>query len=202
MNKALKSLDELLDQSAELAQELPGLIHTWRFAVGAIYALYQSYHLAQVIPQRDRREVEYVADTFEVIEAIRANATPPEDWMRGFYYNAAVMRVDVLYERLLRALLNDTSKTSGPDLYSRAHAQFPRQLPELYERSLFAGVREEVNSLKHDIGGAVPRLRERLTHLRNALEHWFTVISDEQVRSLLRDKYGPDSGPVSGRRRK
>jgi hypothetical protein len=198
-SNSIESLDQLLDQAATLAKELPGLIHTWRFAVGALYSLYQSYQLTERVPQMDRREEEYIADTCDVISAIRGNATPPGDWMRGFYYNAAAMRVDALYERLLRALLEDTSNASGPTLYSRAREHFPNLLPELYERSPFSGVREEANSLKHHIGGAVPRLRERLTHLRNALEHWFAMMSNEQVRTLLHRRYGPHSRPISGR---
>ena len=137
-----------------------------------------------------------------VIHAVRTNSTPPADWMRAFYYNASVMRVDALYERLLRALLNEPENGNAEKLYCKAHEKFPGFFPEPYEESLFHSVREEANALKHEIGGAGPSLRERSTTLTNALVHWFAIVSDVQVNNELRSRYGPRSRPAPGRAKK
>jgi hypothetical protein len=191
---------ELFEQASTLTRELPALVHTWRFAVGAVFALSEHYRLALEAPQSGRLEADYCEDTERLITAMRDGSLPSADWLRGFYYNAAIMRIDALYERLFRAVLDDESMgQNGPALYSALQKWHSALLPEPYEASPFKHVRDEANSLKHYVGGAAPALRERVTLLRAALEHWFAFVSDTEVRSLLARKYGQRK-PVSGKR--
>lgn len=189
---------ELFAQAGTLVREVPALVHTWRFATGALFALSEWYRLAEKAPQAPRGEAEYISDTERLVDAIRDGVPPDNEWLRAFHYNAALMRIDAVYERIFRAVLGDTSKANGPALYASLQKRYPRLLPELYERSPFAFVREEANSLKHYVGGAAPPLRERVTLLRTALEHLFAFVSDRDVKTHLQREYGHGK-PVSGK---
>ncbi len=189
---------ELFAQVSTLVREVPALVHTWRFAAGALFALSEWYRLAEKTPQVRHVETKYISDVERLVDAIRDGVPPDDEWLRGFHYNAAVMRIDALYERLFRAVLGDKSKVDGAALYASLQTHYSRLLPEAYKRSLFASVREEANSLKHYVGGAAPSLRERVTILCTALEHLFAFVSDRDVKALLQREYG-NRKPVSGK---
>lgn len=189
---------ELFAQVYTLVREAPALVHTWRFAAGALFALSEWYRLAEKAPQVHHNEEDYISDTERLLGAIRDGVPPNGEWLRAFHYNAAVMRIDALYERLFRAVLGDTPKADGPTLYSSLQTRYPRLLPDPYKQSPFASVRKEVNSLKHDVGGAAPQLRERITSLCAALEYLFAFVSDREVKALLQREYGHRK-PVSGK---
>ena len=162
-----------------LMHAAPEHIHLWRFIAGVAYALEQYERLAVLSPKVDRSDQFYVDQMLSILENLNTGAEQEGGWLRGFFYNAGLMRLDAAWERSLRTILG--KKGNGPELYNLLRADDPA-LPE-YTGSLFESVRKEVNELKHDEHGASEKLRERpniqresLWQLLALLEHRFVHV--------------------------
>ena len=106
----IEDIHEFLNSIKNLIDEVPALIHTWRFAVGAVYAMreYQRLFL-QSSPPVNLSEECYIEETITMLHEIRNNNQPAGNWLRGFFYNAAVMRTDAFFERVFKAILNENA---------------------------------------------------------------------------------------------
>ena len=191
--------------------DFPALLHCWRFLVGVVYALNQYTKIANSCPFTTLSDDEYVQETDNVLTSISKNTPPAENWLRGFFYNAALMRLDAAYERFFKAYLDgkcnlnlectacDKNKIDGPYLYAEIRKEFSSLFSEKkFEDSNFGKVRHEVNSLKHYIGGANLTEREQPEILRQALDELIAFLKDPTVRKDLTMFSG--GYPITGRK--
>jgi hypothetical protein len=149
-------INECLPKLRELVGIRPDLIHAWRFAVSAVWAL-ENYYRLRELPESADRPDDYLADTLENIGRLERLDGFTTHWERGFWYNAAIMRLDALWERLFKAM----GPTTNDLLYQRVKAVCPEALPDSWEQSSFFRIREVVNSLKHEPTGADAAIREQ-----------------------------------------
>ena len=154
----------------------PDHFHLWRFLAGALYAY--SRYCAAGTEVGERTDAFYRAEARTVLEALRHNVDPPGTWQRGFFYNAAIMRLDAAWERSLQILLNQ-SRGKGPALYEALQSQVESLPP--YEESAFRAVRREVNALKHQPKGAPEGLRENPMAIKNGITVLLARIIHEEM---------------------
>lgn len=211
MNNKTHDLIGLTQEIKNNLVDFRALLHCWRFLAGVVYALDQYNQIANVCPLATLSDDEYIQEADNVFASILTNKLPPENWLRGFYYNAALMRLDAAYERFFKAYLDgkcnlnlkctecDKNKTDGPYLYAEIRKEFSSLFPEKkFEDSNFWKVRHEVNSLKHYIGGANLAEREQPAILRQALDELVAFLNDPTVRKELAKFSG--SEPITGRK--
>jgi hypothetical protein len=150
-------------------------IHLWRFLSGAVFALKKYDHLAATWPKSNEPDETYKEEALKALASIQANTEPPGPWLRGFFYNAAVMRLDAAWERSIRVILAYSRQWDGaPRLYGRLRKIDP-DLPK-YDKSRFKLVRDEVNALKHAKHGASEQDREKPEILHGALEDLLVLL--------------------------
>ena len=152
-----------------LTRSSPRHIHLWPFLSGVAYALDEYDGLAASAPKGKMTDEAYLQETLAVLAAVGTGVAPPTNWLRGFIYNAAITRLDAGWERSLRAILGDGSKTNGRTLYNKVRTSVAPQLPP-YSSSSFKAVRDEVNGLKHYQEGAPEAIRENPTVLRGGFQ--------------------------------
>lgn len=193
----------VVDSIQILLSKVPQLAHSWRFLTGAVFALVKYHQLADCSPRPDLSEEEYVQETGKILTQIKEGESPVGNWLRGFFYNAALMRLDAAYERFLKACLSPGSeKDKGPDLYRKITKRFPSSFSgKQYQESLFGEVRHEVNSLKHFPGGADPTERDQPDRLHRALTELVAFLEMPEVTDELRKNFS-GSGIVAGRGKK
>lgn len=172
----------LLEQLVKTGSEN---VHLGRFIAGVAYALEQYERLAAIVPKQDRSDEFYSDETLQLLSSIRRPVEPPANWLRGFFYNAAIMRLDAAWERSLRVILRDTTDANGPTLYAQLLPTEPT-LPA-YESSIFKQVRKEVNALKHKLEGASEDIREKPEVVQQGLEELLALL-ERRVISPLNDR--------------
>jgi len=199
-----EDIHEFLNSIKKLIDEVPALLHTWRFAVGAVYAMreYQRLFL-QSSPQISLSDEYYIKETITIIHEIRNNNRPAENWLRGFFYNAAVMRTDAFFERVFKAILNENANNiiDGEKLYEKMKQKYPEHFQLCYQKSLFGQIRMEVNALKHVVGGAELTYRENLMVLFDALKELLKILQDDKILEELKANFRGQS-VVTGKRSK
>ena len=151
---------ELLSEVEALVNRYPRLVHTWRFATSAVWALDHYYAAHAQAKSGTIREDNYVRDTKDNIGKLVQRQAVSLDWERGFWYNAAIMRFDALWERIFKLFLPPGVKFGGPRLYLFVEERRATQDRPKYEESSFGRIRQIVNQLKHEPGGAKPDIRE------------------------------------------
>ena len=196
--------------------EVPELVHIWRFLAGVVYALNQYYQVTDQYPTtKIADEKEYIQETDFVLSHILEKEHPNRNWLRGFYYNAGLMRLDACYERLFKAYLDSSldnreeskcpscgkSKIDANYLYEKISHDFSSLFPEKYEESNFGKVRYAVNSLKHYEGGAPFTEREQPEILHRALTDLVAFLRDPKVIEELSKKFS-GKGIKVGRKKK
>ncbi|MBI2749402.1 MAG: hypothetical protein HYX43_08730 [Burkholderiales bacterium] len=168
-----------------LVEQYPRLTHTWRFATSAVWAI-DHYHAAYAAhpPTKAISEESFVKDTLENIDALASHNPVSLDWERGFWFNAAIMRLDALWERVFKLFLPPGVDRRGPSLYKLIQARSATlRLP--YERSSFGQVRKIVNQLKHEPGGAGSSIREQLDLPVQLLKDFLGLINEPAFRAEL-----------------
>jgi len=189
----------------ECLSDVPELVHTWRFLAGVVYALNQYYQVTDYYPDTTiDDEKEYIEETDGILSNILEKEYPNRNWLRGFYYNAGLMRLDACYERIFKAYLDSSldnkkeskcpscgkSKIDGPYLYKKIRCNFSSFFSEeKYEESNFGKVRYGVNSLKHYVGGAPFAKREQPELLHSALTELVAFLRDPRVIDELAKKF-------------
>lgn len=171
-------LTAYLKDIRKLVSDYPALTHTWRFATSAVLAA-GSYYAADEKhpPKANRNEDSFIEDTIENIDAVLAGNGVSLDWVRGFWFNAAVMRLDSLWERLFKLFVPPEVDCNGPSLYRLVQARSScLVLP--YQASSFGLVREVVNKLKHEPGGAEVDNRESRDLPLKALADFLAVTKE------------------------
>lgn len=178
-NEIGRGLETVLEGLIMLAKRYPVLIHTFRYALGAVYAL----HRAITLEHKDRAlyDVSSVATLFSDLEnismAIKGNGTFPAIWEAGFFYNASVARTDAVSERFL-LILNAA--------YDNPNLEKPIKLKGVSEGKtkvdkLALALKTHLK-LKQNIN-TVPlnAVREENNHLK----HWILgqLVKDAQVRN-------------------
>jgi hypothetical protein len=144
MGKAAISEDvqTVLTVIESLVDQYPALVHTWRIAASTVYAL-QLYLAAASHPTPERSsEDDFIPDTKDNIKKLLDGESPSLDWERGFWFNAIIMRVDVLWERLFKLCLPDGVKCSGPSLYFLVEDYRTEKTNISYAESSFGQVRK------------------------------------------------------------
>jgi len=146
-------LTQFLRELRDYSVHYPALTHTWRFGASAVWAMRRYYALLAVAPPSTSIiEEAYVEDTHRNIDALIVGDEPTRDGERGFWYNAIIMRIDALWERLFKLALPNGVECSGPSLYALIQARL-NVLQEEYGDSILANARRAVNQLKHGPGG-------------------------------------------------
>lgn len=204
MNHDLTGLTQNIEKSLA---DFPELVHSWRFLAGVLYALRQ---YAEIHSPAISNEQQYIKETDDVLTSMLNKQTPKESWQKGFYYNAALMRLDAAYERFFKTYLHGKydekskcitcgrNKIDGKYLYTEIRKEFSNLFPEeLYEKSNFYKVRRAVNSLKHYIGGADVTEREQPEILEGALNELVMFLRDPLVIKELKKFSG--QGILAGR---
>ncbi len=177
--------------------DFPELVHCWRFLAGVIYALLRYAEISSCSSSESiSDEKAYIQEMDIVLTSILNNETPKENWQKGFYYNAALMRLDAAYERFFKAYLGRQGM-DGPKLYKEIRDKFSSLFPKEFEDSNFGKVRHEVNSLKHYVGGADLTEREQPEILQQALIELVAFLKNPIVREKLNKFSG--NGIITGR---
>jgi len=190
------NLLELANNLKKRLSDVPELVHEWRFLSGVVYALDKYNQISDHSQAKNSVDKKaYIGETEDVISSILKKQEPPVGWLRGFYYNAALMRLDATYERFFKAYLDGKyneheecpkskkSKLDGPVMYEKIRKEFSSLFQEeKYEDSNFHKVRTTVNNLKHDIGGADPMKREQPEVLHRALTELLDFLMEPRVR--------------------
>jgi hypothetical protein len=195
-----EDLSAVVEAIKKTLTDIPGLVHSWRFLAGVVYALNQYYQMNVQCPSANiADECEYVSETDDVLSHILEKGHPNPNWVRGFYYNAAVMRLDACYERIFKAYLDlreqikcsccEKNLIDGPYLYERIKNEFGSLFSLTYEESNFGKVRHEVNSLKHFEGGADREERELPELLHRSLAELVSFLRDPKVNNKLIEKF-------------
>jgi len=154
---------------------------------------YYATHAAQPPIPQGLDEDKYVQDTKTNIDAVLENKDFSQDWMRGFWFNAAIMRLDALWERCFKLFVSSDYDYDGPCLYELVQAHRATPSIDEYKDSSFGQVRKIVNSLKHRTGGAKPKIREDLDLPMNMLRDLLAVIRDSALKTRLESQ---GKGPV------
>jgi hypothetical protein len=182
-----------------LAREIPELTHTFNFLLGAVYSLREAcargYRDRADYAETDRSD--HLSRLHTVVAALLADAPLEPVWIAGFYYNAAIMRIDACYERLLKAMLEAAHvkpagkakrRQSKTDLWA---SQLERQLslhPPITRYHL-EWARTEVNKLKHDLYGRIPATavdqRIDMPNAEAAVNELIGLMERSDIRSLL-----------------
>lgn len=169
----------VLEQLAKAGSEH---VHLCRFIAGVAYALDRYGRLAAVAPKQERSDEFYADETLQLLMAMSRAVDPPANWLRGFFYNAAIMRLDAAWERSLRTILRDTTGANGRTLYGRLRDAEPT-LPA-YNDSVFKQVRKEVNALKHRDQGASEDIREKPEVVQQGLKELLTLLERSIITAV------------------
>ena len=182
-------LRNCLSRVETLMREAPDLVHTWRFALGIVYALLQRVEAGRSDETRTLNENDFLPRTRDLLQQVRDDAAVEPEWLAGFWYNAAIMRTDALYERCFRALLQETEKANAAKLYGDLYGKFSTEMDQAmassYGMSLWRDIRCEVNSLKHFTFGADPFIRMKTERAILALEQLFSLLTSAQPQAKL-----------------
>lgn len=193
-------------------EDIPELVHCWRFLAGVVFALRQYTEISCNSSATISDENIYINETEDILTFILNNETPKENWQKGFYYNAALMRLDAAYERFFKAYLEGKygennkcskcgrNKIDGRYLYGEIRKRFSTLFTEKYETSNFNKVRRAVNSLKHYVGGADVVEREQPHVLYRALAELVDFLRDPTAIKELKKFSG--KGIIAGRKYK
>jgi hypothetical protein len=181
-------LQVCLQQTETLHKAAPDLAHTWRFAVGAIYALLQRVRIGKSDEDQITSDQSFVPRTTDLFNALRDNNFPEPEWLAGLWYNTAVMRLDALYERCVRALLLNKEYAKAEKLYKKLLVALPSakiHLGKSYNEALWSQVRDEVNGLKHYTFGARAKSRMETERTAKALEQLLRFLLEPRPRAKL-----------------
>jgi len=194
----------LLSQLSELIDKHPYLVHSWRFAVGALYALDKSYQYHVERSSYTHSDI-HLSQAQQIISQISIEQSPDQIWLAGFHFNGALMRIAALYERSLRSLLSESKhdekisvirKRKPKDIkISKANV---RELTSIVQERLFKSVpikttaaekiRKEVNKLKHQVLGVLPQdavtMDEAIEALREIMDLLFSPQSEQELTKL------------------
>jgi len=196
----------LFSQLSELIDKHPYLVHSWRFAVGALYALDKSYQYHVERSSYTQPDI-HLTQVRQVISQIYMEQSPDQIWLAGFHFNAALMRIAALYERSLRSLLSESKynekitvirKGAPKDIkISEAHVN---ELAPIVQERLFksahikitaAGkIRKEVNKLKHQVLGVLPQDAVTMEEAIEALREIMDLLCSPQSEQALTKLYG------------
>jgi hypothetical protein len=138
-----------------------------------------------VQPPQNIPEDDYVEDTKTNINALMKNKAISQDWERGFWFNAAIMRLDALWERLFKLFIPVGVDCNGPSLYVLVQERRATPSSHTYEDSSFGKVRQIVNQLKHELGGASPIIRENRELPMQMTKDLLAVIKDRALRTSV-----------------
>ncbi len=196
----MRTVYDLSDDLQHLLTEVPELVHSWRFLTGVVYALQQYYQIVDRCPRQNLPDKEYIEETTKVLSLIKEERLPDDNWLRGFFYNAAVMRLHAAYERFFKVYLSpDFDEQHGDVLYKEIQKKFPSSFPKgRYEDSLFGEIGHEVNSLKHFPGGVDLLEREQPDLLHQGLTKLVAFLKLPDVVNELQTKF-KGRGTVAGR---
>lgn len=155
-------------------------VHLYRFVWGVLYALEEYERLATIAPKQTQSDQSYSDEFKHLQKAFQDSVAPPPSWLRGFFYNAAVMRLDAAWERSLRVILNKTTmKGNLEELYKCLRTKEPT-LPE-YEQAICKQVRAEVGFLKHQDTGPSEDMRERPEVVRDGLKQLVDLLHRKRL---------------------
>jgi hypothetical protein len=209
-SKTKPDLNELLIGFEQLVLEFPYLIHCFRIGLGAVYALKQ----ARKHRHRERRTwrqadvSKLLPETLLMINQIRSD-TAEGTWLAGFYFNAALMRIDAFYERSLRCLITECqdenqtipelkgkngkkAKDASADELAKVIRRRFLRYPGVadFERSSLGQVRREVIRLKHFCLGQPPENSVTQEVAARALKDLLVLLHCKPIQEFLRVTYG------------
>lgn len=189
----------------EHAQRHPKLVHTFRFLAGALGALREArgYRPLEEHNNEDR------AGYLKGLEAYLCAFKPDEAWSAGFYYNAAIMRIDACYERLLRAVLN-TKRTTDQERAELEDVRGSRVLARMIKDEFnlnqplkiecLERVRRAVNGLKHGLWGRKDDATDGTVPMaRKAIDELLDILNKDELKPALKKAYDGLPPPVQVR---
>jgi hypothetical protein len=160
-NETQKEIKQLAEQLRRVQPEIAAECTLYNFAFGVLYAFGRAVSLEYLtqygeelshspsIPVSKQRatEVSQLAANLASENVPLGNALPASGkWLAGYYYNDALLRVDVCYEQVTRYFLNEQGFVNGDWLLAQSlKKDFP---PELVAPT-WPKVRGHVNDIKH-----------------------------------------------------
>lgn len=196
---------KLLDDFVILAKDYPKLVHAFRYAIGAIYALHRSIELGHKNRKAytDTEESDFLKDINAISEAIKNKGDLHGIWEAGFFCNASFARVDAINERFLKAIKEAINTESGLAERGEGKTTIDRLVEDIQRKGLdieintasFNKVRRVINKIKHEIFGQTVKDAEKFTEgdhviIINSLEELVKLFKKEEVQQLLIEKYG------------
>jgi hypothetical protein len=185
-----------------LIHDVPDLIHTWRFLIGSVYALQQRVRIGTSDESKPPiSDNAFIDRTNVLLNQILTGGQVEREWEAGFWYNAAVIRIDACYERIFRALLSENLPPAENDPQEKVRgarklwealqnkAGFTLVLPYAYLNSNWKVLRDEVNSIKHWRFGASRTVRMDTERTVRALEELLEILNKPACRDLLQSKF-------------
>ena len=193
--------ETLLKRISGLARDCLELVHTFRFLATAVLALAS----AQKLGHKPRTTYE-LADRQRHIDELKlvcSGAVPSAEWRAGFYYNAAIMRIDACYERLLKAVIQAMTIVSSTPMIHRQQSKTERMARRIendlqsgfLKRTHLESLRKEVNNLKHAlfgqaVGDTIMRAEpDDLSNAGAALSELLAILENRTVLACLSSTY-------------
>lgn len=156
-----KQIRQLAEQFRHVQPESPAESTLYNFAFGALYAFGRAVALDYCIHYRQGTSLaktktvskERAAEA-ATLAANLANETVPLEkalpasgkWLAGYYYNDALLRIDVCYEQVTRYFLKEQGFADGDWLLAQSlRKDFP---PDLIA-PVWPKIRGHVNDIKH-----------------------------------------------------
>jgi len=162
------------DIIARLAVHGGDHLHLSRLIAGVVYALEEYNRLAILAPKEPQTDQYYLDELQHLLSVFQSAAGPPNNWLRVFFYNDGILRLDAAWEWTLRIIKKDV-KTSARVLYNKIFVY------ETYTGSIFQQVRTEVNVLKHDFRGLLEEIRENPAILSEGLVQLLSLVKQRLI---------------------
>ncbi len=136
--------------------------------LGAICALVDAHKLGF---KGKTSESDYAAILARSKQVSTGDVRRDGNWMAGFHFNSAMFRISAIFDRLPKLLGGGNDKTA----YQKAAAAYLKKTGNPWVNKDAHDIREEVNALKHDVGGVFKARGEDMSTALPALDQLLTL---------------------------
>jgi hypothetical protein len=156
-----KKIKQLTEQLRRVQPKIPAESTLYNFAFGALYAFGRavaldylvqypqdtSLAITKAVSMERAKEVSQLAanlakETVPLEKALPASG----NWLAGYYYNDALLRIDVCYEQVTRYFLHEQGVVDGDRLLAES---LRRDFPPDLIAPVWPKIRGPVNHIKH-----------------------------------------------------
>jgi hypothetical protein len=156
-----KKIKQLAEQLRRVQPKIPAESTLYNFAFGALYAFGRAVALDYLVqhPQdtslakTKRVSMERAKEVSQFAANLAKETVPLEkalpvsgNWLAGYYYNDALLRIDVCYEQVTRYFLNEQGFVNGDWLLAQS---LKKDFPPDLVAPMWPKVCGHVNDIKH-----------------------------------------------------